>query len=109
MCVDGCVCSGTGAVGIHGVGACVRHARAECMAVEDDGVTCGNIPRSVECKHSLSGITKGILSRHRTAGGVHAAVDKSIVACQSGVAASTLGVNSRHAMLPTCGNNDQGC
>src|SRR2546425_1658847 len=91
--VDGCICSGTGAVGIHGVGPRVRHARAGCVAVEDDGIRKQETPRSVECRHSHSGITKGILSRHRMAGGVGAAQDKRIVACQSGVAA--LGVNSR--------------
>src|ERR1700756_4667486 len=38
MGVDACVSQGTGAVGIHGIGAGIRHARAERTAIEDGGV-----------------------------------------------------------------------
>src|SRR3989454_7007221 len=56
--VDGCICSDTGAVGIHGVGARVRHARAGCVAVEDDGIRKQETPRSVECQYSTAALPK---------------------------------------------------
>jgi len=107
MHIDGCICECTAAIGIHRVGANI--ACGAGYTVEDDGIRVGEIPRAIECNHSHGSKRNVILSPPRTAGGGGSGGGKTVVACQRGDTASTLGVNSRDAMLPTCGDKDQGC